>query len=98
MTGAIGNTIVSQDASGTPVTSPIGNGSSSGFALTVPANAVQCIFFSTVTLQIGEDSSYAQGMFVPATTYFTVDCARMTTIYVKPSNATNSIYFQFKVV
>ena len=101
MTGAIGNTIVSQDATGTPVTSPIGNGSGSGFALTVPANAVQCIFFCStagVTLQIGEDSSYAQGMFVPATTYFTVDCARMTNIYVKPSNATNSIYFQFKVV
>ena len=101
MTGAIGNTIVSQDATATPVTSPIGNGSGSGFALTVPANAVQCIFFCStagVTLQIGEDSSYAQGMFVPATTYFTVDCARMTNIYVKPSNATNSIYFQFTVV
>ena len=101
MTGAIGNTIQSQDATGTPVTSPLTNGSASGFALTVPTNAVQCIVYcstSLVTLLVGEDSSYAQGMFVPATTYFTVDCARMTNIYIKPSSGTNTIYFQFKIV
>lgn len=101
MTGSVGNTVQSQDATATPVTSPLTNGSGSGFVLTVPANAVQCIFYcstSLVTLQIGEDSSYAQGMFVPATTYFTIDCARMANIYVKPSSGTNTIYFQFKLV
>ena len=101
MTGAIGNTLQSQDATATPVLSPLTNGSASGFALTVPANAVQCTIYCTtvaVTLLVGEDSSYAQGMFVPATTYFTVDCARMANIYIKPSSGTNTIYFQFKIV
>ena len=98
MTGAIGNTIVSQDATGTPVTSPITNGSGSGFALTVPANAVQCTVNSTVTIQIGEDSSYAQGLLIPANTLWTIDCARMTSIYLKPSSGTNVVYFQFKIV
>jgi len=98
MTGTTGNTIVSQDATGTPVTSPVTNMSASGVALTVPTNAVQFTVNSSVTIQVGEDSSYAQGLLVPANTLWTIDCARMTNIYLKPSNGTNTTYFQFKVV
>ena len=98
MTGTTGNTVVSQDATGTPVTSPVTNMSASGATLTVPTNAVQFTVNSSVTIQVGEDSSYAQGLLVPANTLWTIDCARMTNIYLKPSNGTNTTYFQFKVV
>ena len=72
--------------------------SASGAALTVPTNAVQLTINSTVSIQIGEDSSYAQGLLIPANTLWTIDCARMTSVYLKPSNGTNTVYFQFKVV
>lgn len=98
MTGTTGNTVVSQDATATPVTSPVTNMSASGAALTVPTNAVQLTINSTVSIQIGEDSSYAQGLLIPANTLWIIDCARMTSVYLKPSNGTNTVYFQFKVV
>ena len=98
MTGTTGNTVVSQDATGTPVTSPQTSISASGVTLTVPANAVQFTVNSTVTIQVGEDSSYAQGLLIPANTLWTIDCARMTSIYLKPSSGTNVVYFQFKIV
>lgn len=98
MTGVIGSTMVSQDATGTPVTSPVTNMSGSGAALTVPNNAVQFLINPTVTTQVGEDSSYAQGIVAPASTITTFDCARMTNIYLKPSSGTNTVSFQFKTV
>lgn len=98
MTGSLGNTLQSQDATGTPVTSPVTNMSGTGVLLTVPVNAVQFTVDSTVTIQIGEDTSFAQGLNVPANTLYTVDCARMTFIALKPSSATNTVSFQFKIV
>jgi hypothetical protein len=98
MTGSLGNTILSQDATGTPVTSPVTNMSGSGAALTVPANAVQFTINSTVSIQIGEDSSYAQGLNIPANTLWVIDCARIQYLYLKPSNGTNTVSFQFKIV
>jgi len=98
LTGATGNTIQSQDATGTPVTSPVTNMSGSGAALTVPANAVQFTVNSTVSIQVGEDSSYAQGLTIPANTLWTIDCARIQNLYLKPSSGTNTVSFQFKIV
>ena len=98
MTGSLGNTLLSQDATGTPVTSPATNMSGSGAALTVPANAVQFTINSTVTIQVGEDSSYAQGINIPANTLWVFDCARIANIYLKPSSGTNTVSFQFKLV
>lgn len=98
MTGALGATVVSQDAAASPVTSPVTNMSNSGVSLTVPSNAVQFTINSTVAFQIGEDTSYTQGLNVPANTLFTMDCARMTQIAIKTSNGTNTTSFQFKVV
>lgn len=98
LTGATGNSVQSQDATATPVTSPATNMSASGVTLTVPANAVQFTINSTVTIQIGEDGSYAQGLNVPANTLYTIDCARQQYIYLKPSSGTNTVSFQFKLV
>ena len=98
LTGATGNTIQSQDATGTPVTSPVTNMSGSGAALTVPANAVQFTVNSTVSIQVGEDSSYAQGLTIPANTLWVFDCARIQNLYLKPSSGTNTVSFQFKII
>jgi len=98
MTGSLGNTLQSQDATATPVTSPVTNMVGTGVLLTVPVNAVQFTVDSTVTIQVGEDTSFAQGLNVPANTLYTLDCARMTFIALKPSSATNTVSFQFKIV
>jgi len=98
LTGATGNSVQSQDATASPVTSPVTNMSGSGVTLTVPANAVQFTINSTVTIQIGEDGSYAQGLNVPANTLYTIDCARQQYIYLLPSSGTNTVSFQFKIV
>lgn len=98
MTGALGNTLQSQDATGSPVTSPVTNMSASGVALTVPAGAVQFSINPSVTCQVGEDASFAQGLQVPASVVSTFDCADMANIYLKPSSGTNTVYFQFKIV
>lgn len=98
MTGTTGNTILSQDGTASPITSPQTNMSGSGVVLTVPSNAVQFTVNSTVTIQVGEDSSYAQGLLIPANTLWTIDCARIQYLYLKPSSGTNTVYFQFKIV
>ena len=98
LTGATGNSVQSQDATASPVTSPVTNMSGSGVTLTVPANAVQFTINSTVLIQIGEDGSYAQGLNVPANTLYTIDCARQQYIYLLPSSGTNTVSFQFKIV
>lgn len=93
-----GNVMQSQDATATPVVSPATNVSGSGIALVVPSNAVQFTVQSTVAIQVGEDSSFAQGFTVPANIPWTFDCAQQANIYLKPSNGTNTTNFFFNVV
>lgn len=98
MTGALANYMQSKDATDTPVYSPLSNGSNAGFTLTVPKGAVRFNINASVTTQVGEDSTYAYGFTVPANTIYTFDCANMANIYVKPSNAVNTINFYFDIV
>lgn len=99
-----GNFTVSQDATGTPVVSPLPNANNT--ALTVPANAIAvnvCLTLSTSGstpsfLQIGEDSSYAQGIQIPQNTVYTYPCARQSSVYLKTTlgtSAVGTISFQF---
>lgn len=92
------NAMVSQDATGTPVVSPVTNMSGSGVTLVVPQNAVRFTINSTVACQVGEDSSFAQGINVTANTAQTFDVAQQATISIKPSSATNVTSFYFTVV
>ena len=100
MTGALANYMQSYDATGTPVYSPISNGSASGLVLTVPQGAVSINIYiaSSVTAVVGEDSTYTYGMFVPTATLVNFQCANQQYIYIKPSSGTNTIYFQFQMV
>lgn len=92
------NSMVSQDATGTPVVSPATNMSASGVALTVPQNAYRFTINSTVAVQVGEDSTFVQGFSVPANVSQSFDVAQQAFIYVKPSNGVNVTSFYFSVV
>jgi hypothetical protein len=98
MTGILGNFMQSEDAAASPVASPISNGSGSGLTLKVPQNAAQIRINSSVTCLVGEDSSYTNGYLAPANTDTVFDCADQQYVYLKPSNGTNTIYFQFNMV
>ncbi len=98
MTGAIANNIQSYDATASINYSPLTNVSTGGLTLTVPQNATQFTINSTVTCQVGEDSTYAYGINIPANTLITQDCANQQFVYLKPSNATNTVSFTFKCV
>lgn len=98
MTGAVGNNIQTRDATATPVNSPITNGSSSGLTLVVPQNATQMTVISSVACLVGEDSTYTYGLSIPANTITKFDVANQQNVYLKPSNATNTINFYFNIV
>jgi hypothetical protein len=93
-----GNAMVSQDATGTPVVSPVTNMSGSGVTLVIPQNAVRFTINSTVACLVGEDSSFAQGINTVANVPMTFDIAQQATISVKPSSGTNTTSFYFTVV
>lgn len=96
MTGAVGNIILTQDATGTPVVSPVTVNTTQ--TLTVPANAVSCTIVSvTNAVQISEDSTQAAYFSLPAAVPFTFDCADMKEIYLKTGSST-VVSFMFKAV
>lgn len=93
MTGVLGNFMQTQDATGTPVTSPVTVNTTKTIA--VPTNAAQFIV-SPVTnpVQVSEDSTQTAYFAVPAGQTITFDCANMTNIYLKTSGSTVvSFYF-----
>jgi hypothetical protein len=98
LTGLLGNRMMSIDATTSPVTSPITNGSGSGIVLKVPQNAAQIRINSTVTCLVGEDSTYTYGYLAPAAVDTWFDVANQQYVYLLPSSGTNTIYFQFNVI
>lgn len=96
MTGALGNTIATQDATATPITSPTTVTTTS--TLLVPVNAVQCSIVSTTNnVQISEDSTQSTFFAIPAGQIYTIDCANMTQIYLKVASST-VVNFVFKLI
>lgn len=94
----VGSRMQSQDNAATPVISPAPNMSGSGQELKVPDTAISMTIVSSVAIQVGEDSSYAQGLTVPANVPMSFDCAKQAFIYLKPSSATNTVSFQFNCI
>lgn len=91
-----GNNVLSQDDTGTPVTSPVTVNTTT--KLVCPAGAVQ-LTVSPVTnpVQITEDIGYTAYFSVPAGAIYTIDCANMTNVYLKAGSST-VVSFQFKIV
>ena len=96
MTGALGNTIATQDGTATPITSPTTVTTTA--TLIVPVNAVQCSLVSTTNVvQISEDSTQSAFFTIPAGTIYTIDCANMSQIYLKVASST-VVNFIFKLI
>lgn len=87
------NQMLTQDITGTPVTSPTTVTTTA--TLAVPLNAV-AITVSPVTnpVQVSEDSTQTAFFAVPAGQTITFPCARLSNIYLKTSGSTVvSFYF-----
>lgn len=91
-----GNTVLSQDATGTPVTSPTTVNTAT--TLICPTGAVQ-LTVSPVTnpVRVSEDSTSSAYFAVPAGAVYTLDCANMTSVYLSAGSST-VVSFQFKIV
>ena len=96
MTGVLGSYIQTEDATGTPVPSPVTVNTTQ--TLKVPQDAAQCTIVSTTNaVQVSEDSTMTASFSVPAGTIWTFDCARMTNIYLKTGSST-VVNFYFTMV
>ncbi len=96
MTGAVGNFIQTQDATGTPVTSPATVNTTQ--TLVVPTNAVSCTIVSTTNaVQVSEDSTSTASFALPAGVPWTFDCARLKNIYLKTGSST-VVNFYFTII
>jgi len=96
MTGALGNSMQSQDAAGTPVTSPVTVNTTQ--TLVVPQGAVQVTIASvTNAVQVSEDSAQTAYFSLPAGVPWTFDCANQQNVYLKTGSST-VVSFQFKIV
>jgi hypothetical protein len=96
MTGVLGSLMQTQDATGTPVTSPVTVNTTK--TLVVPTAAAQCTVVSTTNaVQVSEDSTQTAFFTLPAGTVWTFDCARMSNIYLKTGSST-VVNFYFNLV
>jgi hypothetical protein len=93
MTGSLGNYFVTQDATASPVASPVTVNTSQ--TLTVPQNATRITVISVSNpVQVSEDSTQSEYFVIPAGTQMTFDCARQQFIYLKTASSTVvSFYF-----
>jgi hypothetical protein len=96
LTGATGNYIQSQDATGTPVTSPATVNTTA--TLTVPQNAYALTIISTTNaVQISEDSTMSVYFTLPAATLYTINVANQQYVYLKTGSST-VVNFQFQTI
>lgn len=86
------NQMLTQDITGTPVTSPTTVNTTA--TLVVPLNAVS-ITISPVTnpVNVSEDSSQTAFFAVPAGATITFPCARLANIYLKTAGSTVVSFF-----
>jgi hypothetical protein len=90
------NTFQTQDATLSPVVSPVTVNTQT--TLTVPTNAVQCTIVSTTNIvQVSEDSTQGEYFTLPASVLWTFNCANQKFIYLKTASST-VVNFYFDIV
>jgi hypothetical protein len=96
LTGAVGNRILTQDGTGTPVTSPVTVNTTT--TLVVPQNACQLTIVSTTNaVQVSEDSTSGESFALPAGIPWTFDVANQQNVYLKTSGST-AVNFYFTTI
>lgn len=93
LTGILGNRILTQDATGSPQSSPLTVNTTA--TIVVPQNAAQITIVSvTNAVQVSEDSTQTAYFSLPAGVPWTFDCANLQNVYLKTSGSTVvSFYF-----
>jgi len=96
----VGNGIQTQDATGTPVTSPIAVSNSVATTLVVPNSAIRFhIIPLTNTVNVSEVSGLTTYLTAPTGTITTIECANMANIYLKANTgAATGTTFWFDMV
>jgi hypothetical protein len=85
----VANGIQTQDATASPVTSPIAQSSSTATTLVVPNSAIRFhIVPLTNSINVSETSSVTTYLTAPTGVITTVECANMANIYLKANTGT----------
>lgn len=96
LTGVLGNQIQTQDATNTPVTSPVTVNTTQ--TLKVPQRAAQITIISTTNaVQVSEDSTQTAYFTLPAATIQTFDVANQQNVYLKTASST-VVNFYFTII
>lgn len=91
-----GSNIQTQDATASPVISPLTVNTTA--TLKVPQSAVAIVIVSTTNaVQVSEDSTQGEYFTLPAGMIWQFDCARQQDIYLKTGSST-TVNFYFVVV
>lgn len=96
-----GTTLLFQDATGTPQTSPLSvpDQSSSVTTITIPTNAAEMEILSNVALRVGSLAALTSNYYVvPANTPKVFMVSGTDTIYIAGDSATATVQFHFNCV
>jgi hypothetical protein len=90
-------TFVTQDAAGTPKTSPLAY-SSSVITIAIPDTAIQLILCPTTDLRVSEDVAMARYDIILAGAKEVFAVALMTNVYIKRDTVDGTVKFRFAQV
>lgn len=90
----IANNFTTQDATGTPQTSPLSY-SNSVITIAVPEDAAEMVLFPTTDLRVSEIVAASRYDVIQANTKEIVACANMDSIYIVRDSADGSLRFRF---
>lgn len=98
LTGAVGNRILTRDATTSPVTSPTSMTGATTLTLTVPQNAAQItVCPQTTAVGVTEDSTGTDYFLQPGNSIQTYDVANQATVTLV-SSTTTSVSFFFSTI
>lgn len=93
------NQLVTADATGTPVTSPLSLTTTGVFTIVVPDTAIRMTYMSAGDVRISELVAMGQYDLAKANIKESIDVSKMQNVYFKnDSSGTNNLYFKFFTV
>lgn len=97
--GSVDSGFITQDATGTPKTSPQSATTAADIALIVPSNATSVVIStSAFAVDVSELAGHSQYMTVPVGAVATFDVARQGTLYLRGNGGTAVATFAFQLV
>lgn len=95
----VGNGIVTQDITGTPITSPVTMTASSIKTLKVPNNAAELSIYCDADLLLSEDSNFNRYDLIPGGQKEVIGISKTEEIYLKNDGSVSvTVYFKFIIL